>query len=90
MNIFLSVTKGEKYPSEMKYPTLFTIILYIVCMILIDMNDKYIHFSITTLKNKKRIFVFSLIWIVTIICVIYIYPKVEIFANMWNEYLNEE
>ena len=90
MNIFVSVTKGEKYPSEMKYPTLFTIILYIVCMILIDMNDKYIHFSITTLKNKKIIFVFSLIWIMTIICVIYIYPKVEIFANMWNEYLNEE
>ena len=51
------------------------------------MNDNYIHFGIITLKNQKRNIVFALIWIISIISLIYIYPKVEIYANIWNGYL---
>ena len=89
MNTFLKVTKGEKYPSEMKYPTLFGFILLFLCRILIDINDKYIHFTITTLKKPMRNYVFSLIWIMTIVIVAYAYPKVEVYATVWNDYLNE-
>ena len=87
--IFLKATKGEKYPSEMKKGTLYSFILIIFCRMAIDINDKYIHFTITTLKNPMRIYVFAFIWILTFTLFIYIYPKVEIYANMWNNYLNE-
>ena len=80
-------TKGEKFTSEMKNLDLFAIILIVSCRIIIDMNDKYIHFTITTLKNPMKSIVFALIWIITIISVIYIYPKVEVYATMWNIYL---
>ena len=89
MNVFLKATRGEKFPSEIKYPTLYVFILLFLCRILIDINDKYIHISITTLKEPMRKYVFTLIWIATGISVIYIYPKVDIFANIWNNYLNE-
>ena len=84
---FLMVTKGEKFTTKMKYLDLFALIIVVSCRIIIDLNDKYIHFTITTLKNPMRTFVFALIWIMTIICVIYIYPKVEVFTTMWNIYL---
>ena len=86
---YLIVTRGEKLTLEWKYSDLFSFMLMFLCRILIELNDKYIHFTITTLKNKLRNIVFSLIWIITIICVAYIYPKVEVYATCWNEYLSQ-
>ena len=88
-NTFLKVTKGENYPAKMKYPTLFGFILLFLSRILIDVNDKYIHFTITTLKKPMRNYIFTLIWIMTFIIVAYAYPKVEVYATVWNNYLNE-
>ena len=87
---FLVAMRGEEFPPKIKYITPFAFLLLIFSRILIDMNDKYIHFTIIYLKNPMRNCVFILIWILTIICVIYIYPKVEIFATMWNDYLFKE
>ena len=63
--------------------------LMFLCRILIEMNDKYIHFTITNLKNQMRNIVFSLIWIITIICVVYIYPNIDEYATYWNDYLSQ-
>ena len=90
VNIFMKATKGEEYNSEFKQTDLFTFFLLIFSRILIDMNDKYIHFTISTLKNPLRKIIFSLIWIFSIIIVIYVYPKVDAYANIWNDYLNDE
>ena len=87
MNTFLKAARGEKYTSEMKNIDLFVIIIAFSTRIIIDLNDKYIHFTIIYLKNPTRTIVFALIWILTIISVIYIYPKVEVYATMWNNYL---
>jgi hypothetical protein len=86
---FLISTRGEKFISEMKNLDLIAFIITVSTYILIELNDKYIHFTITTLRNPMRTIVFSFIWIITIICVIYIYPKVEEYATMWNLYLYE-
>ena len=72
ISTYMQAIGGEDYPSKMKYPTLFNFMILFCCKIIINMNDKYIHFTITTLKNPKRSIVFALIWIMTIITVIYI------------------
>ncbi len=84
MKIFLLATRGDEF--NIKYPTLLCFLLLIFCRILIDINNKYIHFTIFTLKNSKRNFVFILIWSITIICLIYVYPKVDRYTTMWNDY----
>ena len=89
INIFMRATKGEEFTSNMKYPTLLSIMILVLSKISIDINNKYIHFSITNLKNPMRNVVFALIWIMTIISVIYIYPKVEVYTTYWNNYLYE-
>ncbi len=86
---FLISTKGEKFTSEMKNLDLLAIVITASSWLLIEMNDKYIHFTITTLKNPKRTIVFSFIWIITFISVAYIYPKVEDYSTMWNLYSYE-
>ena len=89
VSTFLVVTRGEKLTSEWKYSDLFSFMLMFLCRILIEMNDKYIHFTITNLKNQMRNIVFSLIWIITIICVVYIYPNIDEYATYWNDYLSQ-
>lgn len=89
INIFLRATRGDNFPSKIKYPTLLAIIIFVICKISIDINDKYIHFTIDKLKNPIRNFVFAFIWIMTIISLIYIYPKVEVYTTYWNNYLYE-
>ena len=86
-NTFLRALKGDDYPSKLKFPTLLGFMVLILCRFLIDINDKCIHFTITTLKNQKRNIVYALIWTSNIIIIIYIYPKVEIMATIWNNYL---
>ena len=87
LQTFLLVTNGDEFPFVMKNSTLYGFLLLFFCRILIDMNDKYIHFTITTLENPTRNIVFALIWIMNIISVIYIYPQLESYATMWNNYL---
>ena len=90
INTFLRATKGDIFPSKMKYPTLYALMILVLCKITIDINDKYIHFTIANLKYHVKIVIYPLIWITTIISVIYIYPKVETYTTFWNNYLYEE
>ena len=98
LNAFCTVMRGVKYTYEFKYPTLLGFIILYVSKLLIDMNNKYINFSISTLKSPMRNFVFAFVYIITIIILIYIYPKVEGFSTypivdgyttQWNEYYPE-
>ena len=84
--IYIIATKGEHAPREVKAPTFFSLMIIVICRITIDMNDKYIGFTITKLKKQKQNIVFALVWILSIISVIYIYPKVEVYSTFWNNY----
>ena len=86
----MKATKGEASNSEFKYTDLLTFILLIFSRFLIYINDKYIHFTIFTLKSQLRNIIFALIWIISIIIIIYVYPKVDVYANIWNNYLDDE
>ena len=90
MNTLLKLTIEEKYTDEFKYPTFLGIMILIASRFTIDINNKYIHFSIATLKNPMKNFVLALIWIITIIILIYTYPKVEAYTTMWNDYYLEK
>ena len=87
--VYLRVTRGDKYPSQFQYTDLFSIFLLFSSYYIIELNDKYIHFAIFTLKNPIRIIIYAVIWIMTVVSVIYIYPKVDEYTNVWNNYLYE-
>ena len=84
---FLIITRGEDSPSQMNFPIIFSFVLFVLSKILIDINNKYIHFTIINLKNPLRNYVFALIWITTIIILIFVCPKVEFYTTIWNNYM---
>ena len=90
INTFLRAKKGDSFPSKVKYPSLYAFVIFIMTKITIDLNDKYIHFTLTNLKTNVKIVLYPLILSMTIISVCYIYPKVETYTTFWNNYLYEE
>ncbi len=68
-------------------PTLYGFFVLAACRFIIDWNEKYLHFGIVKLKNPKRAAAFIAIWVATVAVVAYAYPRIEVFATSWNNYL---
>ena len=83
--ILIAVT-GTVMPGVV-LPALYAAFVLIACYFLIVWNDRYIHFSIVKLKNPARSVAFAAIWAATAAVVAYAYPRIEVYATFWNEYL---
>ena len=57
------------------------------CYFIIEMNEKHWHIHFVSLKGTKRIIFVAAVWAATIALVAYSYPRIEEFANIWNDYL---
>lgn len=82
----LIAARGSLMPGLL-LPTLYGFFVLAACRFVIDWNDKYLHFGIVKLKNPKRAAAFIAIWVATVAVVIYAYPRIEVFATSWNNYL---
>ena len=71
----------------MVMPTIYALIVIVLCYFIIDINEKHIHFHLVTIKQPKKAIVFAAIWVCTVLIMIYAYPKVTEYATMWNDYL---
>lgn len=86
MQMLLMLTRGELMPGWL-LPTFYAIFVIIACWFIIEWNEGHLHFGIAKLTGRKRAVVFAAIWIATTAVVVYAYPRIEVFANVWNGYL---
>jgi len=86
MQALLMLTRGELMPGWL-LPTLYAVFVEIACYLIITWNERHLHFGIAKLAGSKRAFVFAAIWSATAAVVAYAYPRIEMFANVWNDYL---
>lgn len=77
----------EEYMPGWVIPTLYAVFVLIATNGIIVLNDRYVHFHVVTLKGRMRRVVFALIWVVSVIVVIYTYPRITEYATVWNGYL---
>ncbi len=82
----LIAARGSLMPGLL-LPTLYGFFVLAACRFVIDWNDKHLHFGIVKLKNPKRAAAFIAIWVATVAVVAYAYPRIEVFATSWNNYL---
>ena len=66
---------------------LYSLFVIAACYVLIELNERYWHIHFATLKGKKAVIFAAAAWAATIAVVAYSYPRIEEFANIWNEYL---
>ena len=82
----LLALRGELLPGTL-LPLLYGILVLTACYFIIEWNDKRLHFGIANLKGRKRTVVYAAIWIATLAIIVYVYPQVEEYATVWNDYL---
>ena len=68
-------------------PVLYACFVVAACYFVIEWNEKYWHIHFVTLRGAKQVIFTAAVWIATAAIVIYAYPRIEVFANVWNEYL---
>ena len=86
MATLLTATTGGVLPGTW-LPFLYGVLVFIACYFIINWNEKHLHFGIARLKGRRRMVVFAVIWLLTVAICIYAYPRIEVFATIWNEYL---
>ncbi|MBQ9195944.1 MAG: hypothetical protein IJ157_01775 [Clostridia bacterium] len=84
--VLLILARGSLMPGWL-LSTLYAIFVEIACWFIIEWNERYLHFGFAKLAGRKRTAVFAAIWIATIAAVAYAYPRIDVFANVWNDYL---
>ena len=82
----LMLSRGTLLPGWL-LPTLYAVLVEIACYFIIDWNEKHLRFGVAKLAGRRRTAVFAAVWIATAAVVAYAYPRIEVFANVWNAYL---
>ena len=82
----LIATTGHLLPGKL-VPILYGFFVTAACYAIITLNDKYWNIHFVTLKGWKMIAFTAGVWIATVLVTVYAYPRIEVFANVWNEYL---
>ena len=87
LQTILIATTGELMPGGAILPLLYACFVTAACYFIIEMNERHWHIHFATLRGKKMVIFAAAVWIATIAITAYCYPRIEVFANIWNEYL---
>jgi len=82
----LIATTGHLLPGSV-IPFLYALFVTGACYAIITLNDRYWHIHFVTLKGPGLIAFTACVWILTVVITAYAYPRIEVYANIWNEYL---
>ena len=82
----LMATTGRLLPGKV-LPIVYGFFVTAACWFLIEWNERKWHIRFSTMKGKKMIVFTAAVWIATIAIAAYAYPRIDEFANIWNEYL---
>ena len=66
---------------------LYAVFVTAACYFLIEMNERHWHIHFATLRGAKAVIFIAAVWIATVAITAYAYPRIEVFANVWNDYL---
>ncbi len=83
--ILIAVT-GDLLPGKL-IPWICGFSLVVITYLIVNLNERYLHWHISNMKGRARWIFAAAVWILTAAVIIYAYPKIEEFANIWNDYL---
>ena len=68
-------------------PIVYSFVVTGLCYVLIEWNERKWHIRFSTMKGKKMLVFAAAVWIATVAIAVYAYPRIDEFANIWNDYL---
>ena len=83
----LLATREELLPGEL-LPLLYGLAVLAVCYLYISWVDRRgLPGSITKLEGGWRVVAFAAVWVLTVVIVAFVYPRITEYATIWNDYL---
>lgn len=82
----LAATSGEGMPGT-AIPLLYGLFVVTACYFIIEWNEKHLHFGIVNLEGKRRVAVYTAVWLASVAVFAYAYPQVHEYATFWTDYL---
>ncbi len=82
----LYALRGGRMPGVW-IPLLYALIVITATYFLIEWRNRHMHFEIESLQGRRRTIVYAAIWALTVLIVAYVYPRTDVYANVWNNYL---
>ena len=86
LQTILIAVRGQLIDSDL-FIIVYFIIVMILCYLIIELNNRYIHFDVARLRGRQQTIFLVTVWLLTIAVAVYAYPRIDEFATMWNEYL---
>ncbi len=82
----LMAARGEGMPGT-AIPLLYGLFVVTACYFIIEWNEKHLHFGIMNLEGKRRVAVYTAVWLAPVAVFAYAYPQVHEYATFWTDYL---
>ena len=86
--IFVAVFGG--LPENEIAPFLVSVAITVLCVLVIGVYEKTLAGPVQHTKPVTKLCVYAAVWILTFLIVAYVYPKLDVFPNIWNNYLLDE
>ena len=81
---------GGSLLSDALLPLLLGLANLMICCFCISLVDRWkLPTSIAKLRGFRRAVTFAAVWLTTIAVVAYVYPRVTVYATVWNNYLQK-
>ena len=77
-------------PQKDILPFFVAVLISILCALVIKVYDATIAKPIQHTKPVTKLIVYAVIFVATIAVLIYVYPKLDVYPNIWNNYLLDD
>ena len=86
LHTLLIATRGQLFENEL-IPFAYFFVVMFLCYLIIEINARTLKFDVAKLRGRKQLIFFTAVWVLTFAVIIYAYPQIDEYANMWNHYL---
>ena len=89
LQTYMVARYGELPEAAMK-PFFVSLLIIALCAVIIRIYDATLTPAIQRMKPAARLGTYVLFWALTIAVLVYVYPKLDVYPNIWNNYLLDD
>lgn len=86
--IFVAVYGG--LPENSVAPFFVAVLVCVLCALVIRVYDRTLAGPIQKMKPPYKLGIYAVILLVTVLVLVYVYPKLDVYPNIWNDYLLDD
>ena len=74
-------------PQGVLVPFVVSVLVCVLCALIIPIYEKTLAGPIRTMNPPAKLGIYALILLASVLVLVYVYPKLDVYPNIWNDYL---